>query len=220
MATNDTVQLNPPTIEQIEARSTVGATDQTGPAQKLYTSAYADTSAPTPRRPQDATAQPANGTLDIPPIDLFKSQRSEIPNAAIDPKESEAFKHLATKLIEQQNRTAPVAKGEGYYQVLQRMHKDWTPEHLYDEAHRIKNYNHNSNELRVGQRLSTISDWQKDHAVKERMAAFEKATPEQRKQMLAEVQKQIVPDKPVVHRHPQPHQQPHQSQRYHGSPRR
>ena len=196
MAANDVQQLNPPTIEQIEARSCNAGNSPDTSTQRLFDCAYGDKpSATAVARASDATNNAA-----LPPVDLYKSERSDIP-AGPDAREREQFKQLETQLITQLNRTAPVARGEGYYQVLQRMHKDWTPEHLYDEAHRIKNYNHNDNELRVGQRLSTISDWMKDHAVKEKMDAFEKASPEERKRMIAEVQKQIVPDVPVSRGH-------------------
>ena len=195
MAANDVTQLNPPTIEQIEARSCDAVSPPGNSAQRLFDCAYGDG----PVAPV-AVASDSSSKAPLPPVDLFKSERSDIP-CAPEAKEREQFKQLETALITQLNRTAPVARGEGYYQVLQRMHKDWTPEQLYDQAHRIKNINHNDNELRVGQRLSTISDWEKEHAVKERMTAFEKASPEERKRMIDEVRKQIVPDAPVSRGH-------------------
>lgn len=54
--------------------------------------------------------------------------------------------------------TVPVKRGEGYYQVLERMHPDWTPERLSEETRRIKRINGNRDVLKEGERLPTATD--------------------------------------------------------------
>ena len=58
---------------------------------------------------------------------------------------------LQQSLTEQ--RTLPIKRGEGYFQVLRRMNIDWTDERTTAEAHRIKSLNGKKDVLRVGEQL-------------------------------------------------------------------
>jgi len=139
-----------------------------------------------------------------------KTPDTKTPDAKAAPQtDAQIFQKLETQLIKHQNSTAPVEKGEGYYQVLGRMHKDWSGDHINKEAHRLKDINQHSDHLKIGQRLSLISDAELQRAVKDKMAAFEHANPQQRKEMLAEARRQVLPEIHITHGPvPKPHQIP------------
>jgi len=122
------------------------------------------------------------------------------PDAKSAPQTDEQiFQKLEAQAISRQNSTAPIEKGEGYFQLLGRMHKDWTGDHLLKEAHRLKDINQHSDTLKIGQRLSLISDTELHRAVKDKMDAFKHASPEKRKEMLAEARRQVLPDVQITH---------------------
>jgi len=130
----------------------------------------------------------------------YGKDTAKAPDAKSAPQTDEQiFQKLERQLISRQHSTAPVEKGEGYFQVLGRMHKDWSGDHLMKEAHRLKDINHNNDHLKIGQRLSLVSDAELQRAVKDKMTVFEHASPAQRKEMLAEARRQVLPDVQITH---------------------
>jgi hypothetical protein len=95
-----------------------------------------------------------------------------------------------TAVIDQQAQSSPVRLGEGYYQVVSRMHQDWSDERIMKETHRIKDLNGDNDELRVGQRLPMLSDEEKAARLTRHMDAFDQATPAQRAHMIAHLAKE------------------------------
>ena len=160
---------------------------------------------PQSSKSKDAPVSPAQANTGAPPVDLFKSERNEIPDSAAPVEQNpvgaakqaeqtkadrDLFEKAAAQSIDHHTKSLPVRLGEGYYQVVSRMHKDWSAEHRLKEAHHLKNLNGHSSELRVGQRLPLVSNGEKAEEVKKRMEEFDQATPEQRKQMVAEAREQ------------------------------
>jgi uncharacterized protein YuzE len=132
-------------------------------------------------------------SADAPPADLFKDNRNDIPPAQAtekDQKDRNQFEMALARVVNHQTESLPVRPGEGYYQVVSRMHKDWSDEAIMKETHRVKDLNGRSDELKVGQRLPLISKEEKAAGIKKQIDAFDQATPDQRKQMIAQVSKQ------------------------------
>lgn len=86
------------------------------------------------------------------------------------------------KLIEQLRRkvidetsTLPLLRGEGYYQVLERMHPGTRAEDLVKEAHRIKHINSDRDILYVGERLATATQEERQREVEKRLKELDDA---------------------------------------------
>ncbi|MBC7999827.1 MAG: hypothetical protein IAF58_17870 [Leptolyngbya sp.] len=75
---------------------------------------------------------------------------------------------LKTQIIAETS-TLPILPGEGYYQVLERMHPLWKPEVLVEEAHRIKAINDQREILRAGEKLATENEQYRQRELERRL---------------------------------------------------
>jgi hypothetical protein len=116
------------------------------------------------------------------------------------------YEKMLSHEVDQRHLSSTVRRGEGYFQVVERMHKNWSEEKINKEAHRIKDLNGDSDELRVGQRLPMISKEEKAAEVKKQMEKFDQAAPEQRSRMLEHLKKESA-GREHDHDHESPHQQ-------------
>lgn len=68
----------------------------------------------------------------------------------------------------------PVEEKKGYYDTVAKVHPDWKPKQILEEAKRIRHLNNDSINLSVGERLYTISKDERQKMLSEAMAAYDK----------------------------------------------
>jgi hypothetical protein len=91
--------------------------------------------------------------------------------------------------VDDDARGVPLQRGEGYYQMLHRMHPDWNGKHTAQEAHHIKQLNGGKDQLKVGDVLQLYSPQEKTARLKSKMEAFDKAEPKEKLKAIAEAAK-------------------------------
>ncbi len=67
----------------------------------------------------------------------------------------------AHQQAEDLSKAMPIAKGEGYYQMLKRTHPEFSDHQASQLAYDIKKLNHNNSHLKVGDQLPVLSEKQK-----------------------------------------------------------
>ncbi|MBS1999777.1 MAG: hypothetical protein JSS86_25830, partial [Cyanobacteria bacterium SZAS LIN-2] len=82
-----------------------------------------------------------------------------------------ALRDKLRRQIEEETSTVPVQPGEGYYQVWERMHPELKPERVNEDAHRIKHINGNRDVLKVGERLATATEEERNRELEKRIKA-------------------------------------------------
>lgn len=146
----------------------------------------------------DIPAEPPTDTPAEPPADLPPSAEREPEKLPPDEARESALEEQAkaqfdTKLgefYENQNKSLPARAGEGYYQVLDRMHPDWSPQEKVKEARRLREFN--GPELKVGQRFALHTPAETDAARAQSNDIYDKAPPEDRKAMLSDLTAQVA----------------------------
>ena len=73
----------------------------------------------------------------------------------------------------------PIEKGKGYYDAVAKAHPDWKPKQVMDEAKRVRHLNGDKVDLKVGERISTISKDERAQMIAKAMAEYDekKKTP-------------------------------------------
>ena len=81
--------------------------------------------------------------------------KTDVTTTTAADKTVEALRDKLRRQIEDETSTVPVQRGEGYYQVWQRMHPELSNDQVNSDAHRIKHINGDRDVLKVGERLAT-----------------------------------------------------------------
>ena len=102
-----------------------------------------------------------------------ESQKQDTATEAKAVSPEDAQNRLRRAIVDRTS-TLPLLPGEGYYQVLKRMHSDAPAEKLAQEAHRIKTINHDRDILRVGERLATATDAERQRQYEQLLAKGDK----------------------------------------------
>jgi hypothetical protein len=119
----------------------------------------------------------------------FKLYESGKPG---EPSAEERQARLEARLKEQiksETTTIPVQPGWGYYDVWAHMHPELTPDKINQDAHRIKAINGNRDVLKVGERLATATEAEREAELRRRLQQQPEITPK-------ESQAHVPPSKP------------------------
>ena len=68
----------------------------------------------------------------------------------------------------------PIEKGKGYYDAVANAHPDWKPKQVMDEAKRVRHLNSDRTDLKVGERVSTISKEERAAMIAKAMEEYDK----------------------------------------------
>ena len=150
------------------------------PADATNPAAPADATNPA-AKPADATnpaAKPADATDTTSDADKAKVQQ------------------LIQKTIDDASVSLPVKRGEGYYQVLKRMHPEMSPEDAVKQARHMRDLNGGNINLKVGDKLPMMSADEKKAQAQAQMDAFNKLAPADKANAIAAAQT-AFPDAPA-----------------------
>jgi hypothetical protein len=103
---------------------------------------------------------------------------------------------LIQKNVEDAAVSVPVKKGEGYYQVIRRMHPEMKPEDAVKAARHMRELNGGNVNLKVGDKLPLMSDDEKKAAAQQAMDDFSKLSPADQASAIAQA-KAAFPDTPA-----------------------
>lgn len=103
---------------------------------------------------------------------------------------------LIQKNVEDAAVSVPIKKGEGYYQVIRRMHPEMKPEDAVKAARHMRELNGGNVNLKVGDKLPLMSDDEKKAAAQQAMDDFNKLSPADQASAIAQA-KAAFPDTPA-----------------------
>lgn len=69
----------------------------------------------------------------------------------------------------------PIEKGKGYYDSVAKAHPDWKPQQVLDEARRVRGLNDNRVDLKVGERVWTISKEERAKLIQQAMDEYDRS---------------------------------------------
>ncbi len=69
----------------------------------------------------------------------------------------------------------PIEKGKGYYDAVAKAHPDWKPKQILEEAKRVRHLNNDSVNLKVGERILTISKEERAQMIAKAMQDYDQA---------------------------------------------
>jgi hypothetical protein len=137
-----------------------------------------------PAAPGDAPAAPG----DAPAAPTDASTVSDADKAKVQ--------QFIQKNVDDNSVSAPVKRGEGYYQVIRRMNPDMTPEDAVKAARHMRDLNGGNINLKVGDKLPLMSDADKKAQAQQAMDAFSKMSPADQAKTIAAA-KAAFPDAPA-----------------------
>ena len=155
-------------------------------------------------RQPDATDLPAAPAAPTPEVAAPATPTPEVtapatpaaPTDANDPDRAKVAL-LAQAQVDASSKSLPIENGEGYFQVLQRMHPEIKDGHaLAVMAHQIKHLNGDKINLKHGDTFDVMTPDEKAAAFKATMANYDSLPADQKATILAQAKKQF-PDQPA-----------------------
>lgn len=147
-----------------------------------------------PRKLMEAPKQPEppKGAPKEPPKDVPKEPpkgddkagdpgKDKVPQTPEEKARADYQKQVEA-YIKDQYSLPPIQKGKGYYDAVAEAHPDWKPKQIMEEAKRIRHLNNERTELKVGERVSTISKEERDQMIAKAMAEYDEAQKKQQPQ--------------------------------------
>lgn len=96
------------------------------------------------------------------------------PKSPEEQARAEYQKKLEAEIAEKYS-LPPIEKGKGYYDAVAKAHPDWKASQVLDEARRVRKLNDNRVDLKVGERISTISKEDRAAMIAKAMEEYDKA---------------------------------------------
>lgn len=125
---------------------------------------------PEPKPPEQPPKQPDDKAGD-PGKDPGKDQ----PPTSPEEKARAEYQKKVEDYIKDTYSLPPIEKGKGYYDSVAKAHPDWKPKQIMEEAKRIRHLNNDRVNLKVGERIPTISKAERDEMIAKAMREYDEA---------------------------------------------
>lgn len=172
--------------------------DATNPNPAAKAEASLPVASANPAAPADATnpAAPKDATNPAAPTDATNPAAPKDATDTTSDADKAKVQQLIQKTIDDASISLPVKRGEGYYQVLKRMHPDMAPEDAVKQARHMRDLNGGNINLKVGDKLPMMSAAENKAQVQAQMDLFNKLPADQKAQAIAAA-RAAYPDAPA-----------------------